>query len=108
MRRPRRSYPQHPFPFMLDGRPSQSQPTSSRHLSKHQRWLIQHIRKGARVLLDLQHKKALLLSFKQGVAQLVEITIRVLSGLVDAGLLVPTTKEGRLVHFEYCERSVAG
>jgi hypothetical protein len=102
MRRQRRSYPQHPFPLITvaGGDPRLEFPQDHR-LSKQQQWLLNHIRQGARILFDMTQKRALLYSFKRGVEHLAEITIRALSGLLKTGLLAPTARDGRLIHYVY-------
>lgn len=102
MRRQRRSYPQHPFPFItLPDRVSQLEFPSQVKLSKHQKWLLSLIRQGARVLLDITEKRALLYSFKRGIEHLAQITIRALTTLIKAGLIAPTSRDGRLIHYSY-------
>lgn len=102
MRRQRRSYPQHPFPLIsVAGNDQRLEFQHDLKLSKQQQWLLAHIRQGARILLDMTHKRALLYSFKRGIEHLTEITIRALSGLLKAGFIAPTAREGRLIHYGY-------
>ena len=102
MRRPRRSYPRHPLPLLtaLGCTADLSLPATSR-LSPHQHSILHHLRDGARILLDMDQRKALLYSFKRGIQHLAQITLRALSALVRAGVLVACSREGRLVHYSY-------
>lgn len=102
MRRQRRSYPQHAFPLLSS--PSGTQPlsfSSPFRLSKHQKWLLGQVRLGARILLDMNQKRALLYSFRRGIEELAEITLRALSRLVKMGFLTPAAMDGRVIHYSY-------
>lgn len=102
MRRQRRSYPQHPFPLISAvSSDQQIEFANDKRLSKQQQWLLDHIKRGAKILFDMTQKRALLYSFRRGVEHLAEITIRSLSGLLKAGFLAPTARDGRLIHYGY-------
>lgn len=102
MRRPRRSYPQHPLPLLtaLGCTADLSLPPNAK-LSPRHHVILKHLRGGARVLLDMDQRRALIYSFKRGIEHLAEITLRALSALVKAGMLVACAREGRLVHYTY-------
>lgn len=60
-----------------------------------QRRLLDLLAKGARILFDIEAKRALILS--QGFRSAGEVTVRALADLVRRGLVVMTGREGRLV-----------
>lgn len=100
MRRDRRSYPRHPLPLVtaIGGHPEISfDPLIS--LTRRHRLIIDHLQNGARILLDMEQRRALVYCFSRGIQHLVEITVRSLSDLIKAGILIATAKEGRIVHY---------
>lgn len=76
-------------------------PPNAIRLSPRHHSILNYLRSGARVLLDMDQRRALVYSFKQGVEHLAEITLRALSALIKAGMLVACAREGRLVHYSY-------
>lgn len=101
MRRPRRSYPQHSLPLLAATGCSQPISMATTNLSRQQRWILKHLRNGARILLDMDQRRALIYSFRKGMEELAQITLRTLSSLVRAGVLIAVAREGRLVHYDY-------
>lgn len=100
MRRARRSYPRHALPLVtsLGGHPEiPYNPLKS--LTRRHQWIIGHLRRGARILLDIEQRRALVYTWARGIEHLAEITVRALSDLIQAGILVATAKEGRIVHY---------
>lgn len=101
MRRPRRSYPQHPLPLLTAMGCSQPLTMAPANLSRQQHWILKRLRDGARILLDMDQRRALIYSCRRGMEELAQITLRTLSSLVRAGILVAVAREGRLVHYDY-------
>lgn len=98
VRKPR---PLHPFPVIAGCRqPSSDGLHAELHtLTRAELIVISHLKRGARILFDIEHKRALLYSFKRGVEHLAELTVRSLSSLLKAGKLIVAGREGRLVHY---------
>lgn len=100
--RERRPRPLDPFPYLI--RPDavrRNEPGRPRPLvvSAQHRRVLAHLANGARLLLDIDHRRALLYTFRQGLRHLAELTIRTVGRLVRMGLLVVTGREGRRVHY---------
>lgn len=91
--------PLHPFPRLVapaDLAPPRETPT---HLSQAQRRILELLGPGSLVLFDIKAKRALILNARQGLRQLAEFTVRMLSDLVRLGWLRVTGREGRLVQY---------
>lgn len=97
----RKPRPLHPFPFVAGCRPIPFDHDSIEPapLSKAQINILDQLRNGARILFDIEHKRALLYSFKRGVEHLGEVTVRSLSKLLKNGWLTVCGREGRLIHY---------
>lgn len=96
--------PLHPFPHLIAQAcvPAARENTGHGHLSHAQRKVLSQLTEGARVLFDMQAKRALI--YGRGLRQLAELTVRALAELVRAGWLVVTGREGRLVHYALARR----
>ena len=118
--------PEHPFPGLACGRPSQSSPslaftrsviagdfsplsatTGEVRLSfpptqtpAHRRF-CDLIRKGARVLLDLESGQCLLYTCANGLKMIARLTIRTLSQLLRSGDLVLAARENHWIHYAH-------
>lgn len=95
--------PKGPFPYLVA-----SQPLTRRHtvahphpvvLNRFQKTILEAMGKGAHLLFDTEAKRGLLYSFRRGVAQLAELSIRTLAAMVKEGLLHVSGHEGRLIHY---------
>jgi hypothetical protein len=91
--------PLHPFPRLVA--PSDLAPPreARAHLSQAQRRVVERLGPGSLVLFDIKAKRALVLNARQGLRQLAELTVRMLSDLVRLGWLRVMGREGRLVHY---------
>lgn len=92
--------PLHPFPHLADPtfRPHPAPGASSVSKSapsRHQRHLLALLAQGARILFDIEAKRALVLY--QGFKSAGEMTVRALAELIRQGLVVMTGREGRLI-----------
>ena len=61
--------------------------------------ILSLLRDGARLLFDIERKRALVYSFRHGVEHLLEVTVRSLSSLLRSGSLVFCGRQGRLVFY---------
>lgn len=102
MRSPR---PLHPFPHLIAPHEASLTPEAASHLSQAQRKVLGQLADGGRVLFDIEAKRALIYSVRQGLRELAELTVRTLANLVKAGWLVVTGREGRLVHYALAGRA---
>lgn len=104
--------PLHPFPQLVAPSNDENHPreslTAEAALSQAQRKVIAHLKQGGRVLFDMEAGRALIYSVRQGLRQLVELTVRSLAHLVRRGWLVMIGREGRLVHYALASRQAAG
>lgn len=101
----RYSYPQHRCPqlaardtALLAAQPTQ---TSPRPLTRAHQRVLNTLRGGARVLLDLSKGKAMVYRMRQGIEQVMALTVRTLSALVRQGVLVISERHGQWVHYTY-------
>lgn len=94
--------PLDPFPNLI--RPAavrRHEPAKPRPLptsSFHQR-IIAQLNAGARILFDIEQRRGLIYTVRQGIRHLGEITVRTLGRMVRQGILVVTGREGRIVHY---------
>lgn len=100
-RKHRKPRPIHPFPFVAGCRPlpDDQMRLEQRELTRAQIAILSHLQHGARILFDIEHKRALLYSFRRGIEHLAELTVRSLASLIKAGKLMVAGREGRLVHY---------
>lgn len=101
----RYSYPQHRCPQLAarDNAVLAAPPNSTSPMSltrAHQR-VLNTLRGGARVLLDLSKGKAMVYRMSQGIEQIMALTVRTLATLVRQGVLVISERHGQWVHYTY-------
>lgn len=100
--RSRRPYPQHPFPELVStpvlGVPA---PICEQHRqpSPKSAHILKSLATGARVLFDMNRKRALVYRFRHGLEEIVELSVRMLAWLVKRGYLVVSGREGKIVHY---------
>lgn len=107
--------PLHPFPLLAHVSdvaliapsssyiPKQHPPKHSFTPTKKVKQLSKLIEQGARVLLDIKAKRALIYDFAQGLRMVCEISIRMLSSLLKTGQVIPVSKQQHLVHYAFKE-----
>ena len=97
----KRSYPKHPFPFLLGEYtyPESSTQNMYQALNKSERQVLSHLKQGARILFDIERRRALVYSFRRGIEHIAELSVRTLGHLVRQGVLVVAGREGRLIHY---------
>lgn len=90
--------PLHPFPHLLAS-PAHNGPIhpDPRTISPTQRRLLGLMAQGARILFDIQAKRALV--YGRGLRELGELSVRMLAHMVRQGWVIMTGREGRLVHY---------
>ena len=103
--------PLHPFPRLahvsslwIPPNPSSSSSighslTFGARPTKQLRRLSELIEKGARVLLDMKTKRALLYDFSQGIRTICEISVRMLSSLLKKGDIAPVAQHQHIIHY---------
>lgn len=95
--------PLHPFRFLGYGAvcPAKSTPefATLKHINSAEQKILDMLASGARILFDINRKRALVYSFRRGFEHLREITVRTLSSLVAQGRLVMVGREGKTVHY---------
>jgi hypothetical protein len=103
--RVRKPRPLHPFPFIAGCRPLRGPliPAKINSLTRAQNRILTQLRQGARILFDIDQKRALLYSLRRGIEHLAELTVRAIAGLLRAGKLAICAREGRLVHYALTE-----
>lgn len=101
--RERRSYPRHPYPLLLAVGPEGCRPVASgkpaKPLSPRTRGILSAMERGARLLFDTAHGRALLYRFGRGIEMVAELTVRTLALLVKRGYLARSGQDGRLIHY---------
>lgn len=101
----RYSYPQHRCPHLVSTPDAflapPSQPLSAAGLTPAHQRVLNTLRKGARILLDLSKGKAMVYRMRQGIEQVMVLTVRTLSTLVRQGVLVISERHGQWVHYTY-------
>ena len=96
----KRSYPRHAFPFLLGEYARTVSPLDVVHpFNKAERQILSHLKQGARILFDMEQKRALVYSFKRGIEHIAELSVRALAHLVRLGMLTVSGREGRLIHY---------
>ena len=101
----RYSYPRHRCPALAPSVefPAPMAPPKAEPLvltPAHQK-VLDSLRRGARVLLDLSKGRAMVYRMQQGMEQVMGLTVRTLSWLVQQGLLVISQRHGQWVHYTY-------
>jgi hypothetical protein len=104
MRRPRHSYPSHPYPILLSCSPSYLSspapvPPEALRLTPFEASILRQLHQGARVLFDMKRGRALIYAFRRGIESIAELTLRTLAKFVECGWIYMSGREGRLVHF---------
>ncbi len=101
----RYSYPQHRCPHLVSTPDtllvSPTPPQSAAGLTPAHQRVLNTLRKGARILLDLSKGKAMVYRMRQGIEQVMVLTVRTLSTLVRQGVLVISERHGQWVHYAY-------
>lgn len=101
--RDHRSYPQHRCPLLAPATefPFASPVASPPPLTPAHQRILASLRGGARVLLDLSRGQAMVYRMRQGIEQVMRLTVRTLALLVRRGVLAVSNRHGSWVHYTY-------
>lgn len=95
-----RSFPRHPFPVLAGEHPPTHGCRGARlELTKAERRVLEIMRGGGRILLDINAKRGLVYTFSRGARVLAEVTVRAISRLLRTGALAVCGRIGGVVHY---------
>ena len=96
--------PEHPFKYLASG---YTNPKKQNNLQEYdtpaQKNILNHLKKGARLIFDIKEKRGLIYNFKKGINAILEVTVKMLSDLIKKGYIKIARKEGKVIHYVWAE-----